>query len=242
MTRTIARRRGPVRAAALGALVVALAAGCSGGAEEDPAATEAGGTTSSDGGAADGPAGDGAAGDDDATDDGAADDGAADDGATDDAAEGGGDASPLPGSADLATEELPVPAEEALRLATEAAGGGDPTSIQIDHDDDRGWVWEIEVTLDGREHEIDLDATTGEVLEHSEDEDRYVDPAIDVTDPLPYAEALDLAVAEQDGRVSGWDLDTDDGRPHYQVDIEQGDEDVEVDVDAETREVRVEQD
>lgn len=58
------------------------------------------------------------------------------------ASDGGGEtaedtaaAAPLPADADLATEALPVPAEEAVRIATEAAGGGDLVQIDIERED-----------------------------------------------------------------------------------------------------------
>ena len=148
---------------------------------------------------------------------------------------------PLPESADLATEQLPISAEQAVGIAVEAAGGGETVSIEIDHDDDR-WEWQIEVALDGREHDLDIDATTGEITEHDQDDDDDAEePAVDVTAPLAYAEAIEIALGEAPGRVSGWDLDSDDGRIRYQIDIEtsEGGEDIEVEIDVETREIRV---
>lgn len=245
------------RAAALGALVIAFSAGCGdtsgdvgspADGDSDPSVSDNGGDggASADGDATD----DDASGSDDTTTGEASDtggaDGAASDGGTagdepgagDDAASGG---APLPENADLATEQLPVPAEEAVAIALETAGGGEAVSVSIDHEDDRGWVWEIEVALDGREHEIDIDAATGEVLQHEEDEDTVVEPAVDVTSPMTPAEAIDLALQKHAGRVSSWELDSDDGTIRYQIDLEQsGDDDTEIEVDVETGEVRVE--
>ncbi|GAA1490375.1 PepSY domain-containing protein [Brachybacterium sacelli] len=240
MTRT-ARSRSTVRAAALGAFVIALAAGCGGQGDENGEGItqgEGSGGSASDGGGSDGASDGGASG---GASDGGGSDEASDGGGSDDAASGSGQASALPADADLASEQLPVPAEEAVGIAVQTAGGGETESVSIDHDDDRGWTWEIEVAVDGSEHNLDIDATTGKVLEHEEDDDRVEDPVVDVTSPMTPQEAIDLAVAERDSRVSGWDLDSDDGAIRYQVDIQSsGDDDVEVGVDVESGEVRVE--
>lgn len=240
MASTITRSR--VRAAALGALVIALAAGCGAG-EQEPAGPADGATAEdTDAGPNSGSEASDVGGDDSAASDagGAASD-AGGDGATGSAAPDAATGAALPETADLATEQLPIPAEEAVELAVQTVGGGQPISVGIDHDD-AAWEWEIEVALDGREHDLDIDATTGEVTQHDQDDDDDPqEPAVDVTAPLPHAEAIELAVGEAPGRVSGWQLDSDDGRIRYQVDIEtsQGGDDVEVEIDVETREVRV---
>lgn len=257
MIRTMRSRstlRTTARATALGALVIALSAGCgdtSGNegspadGDSDPSVSDGGEATDDEASASDDSAGSNDSAGSDTSDAGGADEtasdgGSADEGsdARDDAASGG---APLPENADLATEQLSVPAEEAVAIALETAGGGQTVSVSIDHDDDRDWAWEIEVALDGREHEIDIDAATGEVLQHEEDDDRVDEPAVDVTSPMTPAEAIDLALRKHDGRVSSWDLDSDDGTIRYQIDLEQsGDDDTEIEVDVETGTVRVE--
>ena len=232
---TITSRRF-VRSAAGAAFVLALAVGC-GSDTEDPAQPDqpsqeqdAGeGSGASDGGGS--------------SDGGAADGGAAtsDDGAA--ASDGGGSAagSELPADADLASTELPIPAEDAVQRALDAAGGGDVHSITIDHDRRNGWEWEIEIRNDAQEHAIELSAISGEIIEHERDQDDDGEPAVDIADPMPYAEAIELALGAQDGRVSGWSLESDDDRIHYTVDIvpDGSNDDVEVEVDVETQDVRI---
>ena len=87
--------------------------------------------------------------------------------------------------------------------------------------------------LGGRQHDLDIDATSGEVTEHDQDDDDDQDPAVDVTSPMPYAEAIEIALGKEPGRVSGWDLSSDDGRIRYTIDIDRsGGDDVEVEVTA----------
>jgi len=177
MTITLVRTRSTARALALGALVAGLAAGCGSdtGSEEAPA-VEGPGTSeqgsddaaSDDGGAA---SDDGAAGD--AASDGGSDDAASDGATSDDGASAGDDggeapaagAEALPEDADLATEQLPITAEKAIEIGLDTVGGGELVQIEIDHDD-VAWEWELEIVQDGRQHELDIDATSGEVTEH----------------------------------------------------------------------------
>lgn len=61
-----------------------------------------------------------------------------------------------------------------------------------------------------------------------------------MTSPMPYAEAIEIALGQEQGRVSGWDFSSDDGRIHFTIDIDRSSGgDVEVEVDVETGEVRV---
>ena len=221
---TVTTRR-LVRSAAGTAFVLALAVGCGAGDDqaETPAEQPQQTQQTDDTGASDGG--------------GAADESPA-------ASDGGGAAaadSDLPADADLATTELPIPAEDAVQRALDAAGGGDVHTVTIDHDRRKGWEWEIEIRNGTEEHDIELSAITGEVIEHERDQDDDGEPAVDVTSPMPYAEAIELALGAQDGRVSGWSLDSDDGRVHYGVDIMPAgsNDDVEVVVDVETKDVRI---
>ncbi|MCT2178218.1 PepSY domain-containing protein [Brachybacterium muris] len=221
---TVTTRR-LVRSAAGTAFVLALAVGCGAGDDqaETPAEQPQQTQQTDDTGASDGG--------------GAAEESPA-------ASDGGGAAaadSDLPADADLATTELPIPAEDAVQRALDAAGGGDVHTVTIDHDRRNGWEWEIEIRNGTEEHDIELSAITGEVIEHERDQDDDGEPAVDVTSPMPYAEAIELALGAQDGRVSGWSLDSDDGRVHYGVDIVPAgsNDDVDVVVDVETKDVRI---
>lgn len=249
MLRTTLRPRRALRVLAAGSLMLALAAGCGTtgqNSEDQPAADEPG--TSQDDTSQDDSTGDDAAegtsvdgASDDASDD--ATDGAADDKSddkSDEKDEASSTAEALPEDADLATETMPISAEDAIAIGKEAVGGGELTQIEIDHDD-ATWECELEIVLDGRQHELDIDATTGEVTEHEKDDDDDKDPTVDVTFPMTPEEAIEIALGVEPGRVSGWDLDSDDGRVHYTIDIDRknGDDDVEVEVDVETGETRI---
>ncbi|MDN5822556.1 MAG: PepSY domain-containing protein [Brachybacterium sp.] len=235
MIRTILRPRSTARAAALGALVIAVAAGC-GGADQDD-----GGTAPADEPSTSQESGDDSEGSTPADDDATADDGAASDEGGDESGQQDPAAEPLPADADLATEELPITAEHAIEIATETVGGGDLVQIEIDYDHRaEGWEWEIELVADGSQHELDIDATTGEVTEHETDDDDDQDPVVDVTSPMTPSEAIEIALGQETGRVSGWELDSEDGAIRYEVEIDRAEGgDVDVEIDVETGDIRI---
>lgn len=224
---TVTTRR-LVRSAAGTAFVLALAVGCGAGDDQGEAPAEQPQQTQQT--------------QDSGDDTGASDGGGATDSAPA-ASDGGGAAadSELPADADLATTELPIPAEDAVQRALDASGGGDVHTVTVDHDRRNGWEWGIEIRNGSEEHDIELSAITGEIIQHERDQDDDGEPAVDITSPMPYSEAIELALGAQDGRVSGWTLDSDDGRIQYEVDIVPAGSngDVDVTVDVETKDVRV---
>ncbi|GAA1386654.1 hypothetical protein GCM10009613_20960 [Pseudonocardia kongjuensis] len=90
---------------------------------------------------------------------------------------------PAPGAAPGAgpAPVAPQPAVDratAERIALELAGGGRVTEVEFDRadrddDDDRDDRdhWEIDIRDGAVEHEIDVDAATGEILDHDIDRD-----------------------------------------------------------------------
>lgn len=93
---------------------------------------------------------------------------------------------PTSASADAQPANAPQPAVDraaAERIALERAGGGQVTEVEFDrHDDDRDDAderddrddrdhWEIEVRGGAADHDVDVDAATGEILDHEIDND-----------------------------------------------------------------------
>ncbi|GLW34597.1 PepSY domain-containing protein [Actinoplanes regularis] len=58
-----------------------------------------------------------------------------------------------------------VSAEAAREIAIQAAGGGRVESVERETEHGRP-VWDVDVIVDGVEHDIDVDRVTGEVLRH----------------------------------------------------------------------------
>ncbi|GIF38753.1 PepSY domain-containing protein [Actinoplanes xinjiangensis] len=63
---------------------------------------------------------------------------------------------------------MAVTAEQATAIAVRAAGGGRVASIERETEHGR-LVWDVDVIVNGVEHDIDVDAATGQVTRHRTD-------------------------------------------------------------------------
>ncbi|MEM8812395.1 MAG: PepSY domain-containing protein, partial [Pseudomonadota bacterium] len=64
-----------------------------------------------------------------------------------------------------------ISSEEAVRLAVEAAGGGELDEVELENEDGT-IVYEVELKgVDGKEMEFYVDATTGAVIADTDDDD-----------------------------------------------------------------------
>lgn len=139
---------------------------------------------------------------------------------------------------DLRETQPAVSAEDAMKTAMDAVGAGFMHSIELDYDErDAAWEWEVKI-LDGTtDHEIEIDANSGEIVTQKKESTDDQEKEVSLTDPMTYDEALKLATAKVDGPLRGWKLEWDDNRREYQFDLMQGTDEVEVTVDADTGEV-----
>jgi uncharacterized membrane protein YkoI len=80
-------------------------------------------------------------------------------------------AGPSASSSSSASGGSALTAEQAKAIAVRAAGGGRVESIERETEHGR-LVWDADVIVDGVEHDIDVDAATGEVTRHRTDDDR----------------------------------------------------------------------
>ena len=108
---------------------------------------------------------------------------------------------------------------------------GKVIEIQLDHDDGK-LIYEIELVNESKEAEIDLDAMTGDVLEKEEERSDREKLAKLNENLLSIAEAKEIAIAEFDGKVIEMELDEDDGRILYEVELRNGSMEAEMDIDA----------
>ncbi|MPV49024.1 peptidase [Pseudactinotalea sp. HY160] len=168
-------------------------------------------------------------------------------GASDDAtgdASGGSSTDATGRDVDLATTEFSVSAQAALDTSREEIGAdGIVHGIELDYSSSRGaWIWEVNTLVDGTDHEVDINADTGEVVDHEQDSTDDKEEAIDLNDPMTFEQALDLAHRKVEGPVRSWKLEWDDGVRAYQFDIGDLHNDQEVTVNVETSAVTVDRD
>lgn len=106
--------------------------------------------------------------------------------------------------------------------------------VEFDVDDGR-FEYEIDGFNTNTEFEVTIDAETGEIVEQNSETDNNDETAINFDNILSPQEAMQIALDDAGaGYVKEWELEEDDGRTEYDMDIE-GAEDR--DVDAETGEV-----
>jgi uncharacterized membrane protein YkoI len=113
---------------------------------------------------------------------------------------------------------------------------GKVIEIELDHDDGR-LLYEINLVDETSEVEIEMDAVTGEIFEKEKeraDRDKQLKAQANV---LTIQEAKEIAQAEFAGKVIEMELDEDDGRFVYEMELVNNNSEAEIDMDAETGEI-----
>jgi len=129
---------------------------------------------------------------------------------------------------DLNGYDFDVTLEDAIAISDEETGGGTIYQVGMDWSRD-GWVWEIDTMADGEEWELEIHATTGEILKKDRERDDDDEKQLELDSVIGHEAAMEAAVAEVPGKVTEWELDWDDNRQQYSVEI---DDDVDVSIDA----------
>ena len=112
-------------------------------------------------------------------------------------------------------------------------------AIEIDWEDDHNaWIWTVKTLVDGTDHEVDINADTGEIVKTEEDSTNDKEKAIDLNDPMTFEEARDKALEVREGRITEWKYEWDDNRPEFEFDIEKDGNSEDVVVNAETGEAK----
>lgn len=135
-----------------------------------------------------------------------------------------------------------ISADKATTIALEAAGGGEVREMELDRDDRE---YEFEIRGESGEVDVKVDAKSGDVLktEHDDkdddqddrddrdDDDRQAAP----DNLISQEEAIQIAKgkAGSAAEVIEAELDEDDGRWHYELELRDDRHEYEVDIDAE---------
>ncbi|WP_394022558.1 PepSY domain-containing protein [Anaerococcus martiniensis] len=109
------------------------------------------------------------------------------------------------------------------------------SSVELDEDDGK-YTYDIEGFKENKEYEASIDSESGEVLAKEEEndddnDDMDDDVAIDFTKIISPKEAMAKALENNTGYVKSYEIDHDDDRIVYEIDIEDGD-DVELDAES----------
>lgn len=137
----------------------------------------------------------------------------------------------------IENKEFKVSLDDAVSKFKEAFAedGIEVESVEFDEDDGK-FVYDIQGFKDNKEFEATIDADSGEVLsqEQDTDDDTQDDIAIDFSKVIAPEEAIKKALENNKGYVAGWELDHDDSKLVYEIDVEDGDD---VKLDAQTGDI-----
>jgi len=126
--------------------------------------------------------------------------------------------------------------DEAKAIAVKSVGGT-VTGIELDREL-AGDIYEVEVKSKGFEYDLDIDAKTGKVLRTDKDDDDFdnddSDDKVIVSDGKFITEkaAVQIAMKQAKGTVTNIELDEENGRVIYEIDIKDGKYEYDFDVDA----------
>ncbi|WP_054953160.1 PepSY domain-containing protein [Flaviflexus massiliensis] len=162
-------------------------------------------------------------------------DGATEPEGTETSDDAGSDSAEAPGrDIDLASYDFAFTLEEAIEASNAHTGGGTIHQVGMDWDEDTdAWVWEVDTISDGRSWELEINATTGDISEQDEDDEDDDEPAVDPFGSVDYHAAMSIAIGEVPGTVSQWDLDWNDDREIYSIEVRaDGGGETEIEIDA----------
>ncbi|MBP2079831.1 PepSY domain-containing protein [Oceanobacillus polygoni] len=122
---------------------------------------------------------------------------------------------------------------------------GTVSELEVDKKGDKA-VYEVEIQSDGVEYELKLDGDTGEVLneKHKEtnaskknESEGTAEQDKSLENLIGDQQAREIALKEFDGTIKEFELDEDDGRFVYELEIINGDKEAEFEIDALTGEI-----
>lgn len=124
--------------------------------------------------------------------------------------------------------------QEAKQVAAQKVKGGIVTEIELDKDDDR-YHFDIDLKDEKYEYDLEVDAYTGEIIKFEKEVEKNRKQA--VSDKLmTKEEAIALVKKKVAGTVKEIELDTDDGRKEYDIEMKDDQFKYEIEIDAVTGE------
>lgn len=127
-----------------------------------------------------------------------------------------------------------IDAKEAIKIALNEFSGT-VKEVELDKEDGR-LIYEIEIVSGNNEAEIEIDVYTKEFVKNKR---KKTSKNYDQQTVISATEALDIALNKFTGTVKGLELEKDDGRLIYEIEIADGHKEAEIEIDAYTGEVLV---
>lgn len=137
----------------------------------------------------------------------------------------------------------PTLSQEEIRDLVESQYSGQITELEMDKEFNKV-VYEVEVQDNGVEYDVKLDGDTGEVLKEKQKEDlddqselKVKEKVTENDDIISDEEAKEIALQEFDGTVTDFELDEDDDRLIYEIEVRNNNQEADFEIDAVTGDI-----
>ncbi|MEJ9304826.1 PepSY domain-containing protein [Priestia megaterium] len=111
-------------------------------------------------------------------------------------------------------------------IALQKTDGGDITNIQLAIDDGVK-QYEVDVTKGNKEYDVDIDSSSGKIIEFDEeqkdDEDEKEEELQNISPAISLDQAIKTALKSAKGTVNETDLDQENNRLVYEIEIDTAD-------------------
>jgi len=115
---------------------------------------------------------------------------------------------------------------KAKDIALQKTDGGDITNIQLAIDDGVK-QYEVDITKGNKEYDVDIDSSSGNIIEFDEeqkdDEDEKEEELQNVSPAISLDQAIKTALKSAKGTVNETDLDQENNRLVYEIEIDTAD-------------------
>ncbi|MED3930781.1 PepSY domain-containing protein [Priestia megaterium] len=115
---------------------------------------------------------------------------------------------------------------KAKDIALQKTDGGDITNIQLAVDDGVK-QYEVDITKGNKEYDVDIDSSSGKIIEFDEeqkdDEDEKEEELQNVSPAISLDQAIKTALKSAKGTVNETDLDQENNRLVYEIEIDTAD-------------------
>ncbi|GAB1803892.1 PepSY domain-containing protein [Priestia megaterium] len=115
---------------------------------------------------------------------------------------------------------------KAKDIALQKTDGGDITNIQLAIDDGVK-QYEVDVTKGNKEYDVDIDSSSGKIIEFDEeqkdDEDEKEEELQNISPAISLDQAIKTALKSAKGTVNETDLDQENNRLVYEIEIDTAD-------------------
>lgn len=133
-----------------------------------------------------------------------------------------------------------VSMKDAVDIFKESYPDAKIESIELDTDSSGRLHYDIDGFDETKEYDVEIDATTKEIIVNEVERERTSDEAIDFSAIIDPAEAIEIASTKTEVEglsATGWSLEVENGKQTYTVEYERNNSDIDIKIDATNGEI-----